>query len=325
MRKSTTRISAVIATASILAAAGCSGNEAADQGSNELTVGLIPIVDVAPIYLGIQEGFFEDEGLSIKPVMSSGGAAIVPAVTGGSYQVGFSNNVSLIIAISKGLGLKAIAPGTGISPETESSKAGVGYCSVMSSGKGKVKEIADLDGASLAVNTLNNIGDVTIKDALEKKGVDPSGVDFVEMPFPDMPAAVKGGHVDAAWVCEPFVTSLLDEDAIPLFNNYAELDPNLPVASYFTSSEWAEKNPEDLEAFTKALNKSMEFATDNPGQVRDVITEYTKLDAETADRIGLPNYPTEFNEEGLRKLVDLSHEYDLTKKSITVDEFTGKS
>lgn len=302
-----------------LTACGSDGGESAD-GNKTLTIGLIPIVDVAPIYLGIQQGFFEDEGLTIKPVLASGGAAIVPAVSSGSYQIGFSNNVSLIIGASKGLDLPAIAPGVGISSSTESSTKGVGYCSVMSAPGSKITDAKDLEGKKVAVNTLNNIGDVTIKAALKKKGVDASKVDFVEMPFPDMPAAVKSGNVGAVWVCEPFVTSLLADKANPLFNNYGEVDPNLPVASYFSSRKWVEKNPETVDSFKKALNKSMKYAADNPDAVRKVITEYTKIDPKTAKEIGLPDYPTEFNKEGLTTLIELSDADGLLEKDVTADD-----
>lgn len=318
--KHRSRTAAALSALTLVVVGACGSSDDGGSGDDTLTVGLIPIVDVAPIYLGIEQGFFEDEGLTIKPVLASGGAAIVPAVSSGSYQIGFSNNVSLITGASKGLDLPAIAPGVGISPSTESSTEGVGYCSVMSGPDGKVTTAKDLEGATVAVNTLNNIGDVTIREALRKKNVDASKVDFVEMPFPDMPAAVKGGNVDAVWVCEPFVTSLLQDQAKPLFNNYGEVDPNLPVASYFANRRWVEQNPETLASFKKALAKSMEYATDNPDEVRDVITKYTKIDPETADEIGLPDFPTEFNDEGLSTLIELSDQDGLLEKDVTVDD-----
>ena len=43
-----------------------------------LKVGVIPIADVAPLYLGVEQGFFEEENLKIEPQLAEGGAAIVP-------------------------------------------------------------------------------------------------------------------------------------------------------------------------------------------------------------------------------------------------------
>ena len=57
----------------------------------------------------------------------------------------------------------------------------------------------DLAGKKVAINSLNNIGDTTIRNAVEKDGGDPSKIQFVELPFPEMPAQLAAGNVDAAW------------------------------------------------------------------------------------------------------------------------------
>ena len=85
------------------------GDEAAEteqdtaQENGELTeisVGVIPIVDVAPIYLGVQEGIFEEHGLEVELTLAQGGAAIIPAIQSGDFDFGFSNITSLVIANS---------------------------------------------------------------------------------------------------------------------------------------------------------------------------------------------------------------------------------
>ncbi|WP_406019719.1 ABC transporter substrate-binding protein [Nocardioides sp. NBC_00850] len=86
-----------LATALVLAmplALSACGGESADEsagGATEITVGVIPIVDVAPIYLGVEKGFFKEEGLDVNLELAQGGAAIIPAVASGQYQFGFSN------------------------------------------------------------------------------------------------------------------------------------------------------------------------------------------------------------------------------------------
>ena len=78
---------AALAAAAVLLIAGCgddgggSGGGSGgggDEGPVTLKVGVIPIADVAPLYLGMDKGFFEEEGLKIEPQLAEGGAAIVP-------------------------------------------------------------------------------------------------------------------------------------------------------------------------------------------------------------------------------------------------------
>src|SRR4051812_17431691 len=95
------RAGAALALVLPLTLSACGGgddDQATDSsGTAKVTVGVIPIVDVAPIYLGIKQGFFKDEGLQLKLETAQGGAAIVPGVVSGQYQFGFSNTVSLLL------------------------------------------------------------------------------------------------------------------------------------------------------------------------------------------------------------------------------------
>src|SRR5690348_16128744 len=96
-----TRLFSVLAGATLvasLAACGGSGSSPSAGSSSapdKVKVGVIPIVDVAPIYLGKSQGIFAKHGIDLTMEQAQGGAAIVPAVVSGQYQFGFSNIVSL--------------------------------------------------------------------------------------------------------------------------------------------------------------------------------------------------------------------------------------
>src|SRR5918992_123179 len=108
---------AVLACIGLLAACGGDGDDGgggSGGGSQEpvtLTVGLIPIADVAPLYLGMNQGFFEEENLTIETQFAEGGAAIIPSVVSGDYQIGFSNTTSLIIAGTENVPVQIISQG----------------------------------------------------------------------------------------------------------------------------------------------------------------------------------------------------------------------
>src|SRR5690625_2118349 len=110
----------------------CGSNAATDDVSDvngdliSIEVGVIPAVDVSPVYLGIEEGIFEKHGLDVSATVAQGGAAIVPAVESGDFDFGFSNVTSLIIASSTGMPIQIVAPG----PQTTGGSM-TAYASVM--------------------------------------------------------------------------------------------------------------------------------------------------------------------------------------------------
>jgi len=311
---------AALGLASVLALAGCSGDPSAAPTASEdggslaemtaITVGVIPIVDVAPIYLGVEQGFFEEENLEVTLELAQGGAAIVPAVVSGDYEFGFSNVTSLLLATSNGVPLKAVAPGnfsTGEAPD---------FGGVVVPEDSPIMSAADLEGHTVAVNTLNNIGDSTIRNVVEEDGGDPDGLQFVELGFPDMPAAVTGGQVDAAWIVEPHLTRAIDAGARVVAWNFLETDPDLMVASYFTSQQYAADNPEVVEAFQRALTKSFEFAEANPEETRTILDQYTKIDPAVKEAMVMPRFLPEFSEDSVQLLADLALKYGLVTSEI---------
>lgn len=280
-----------------------------------VTVGVIPIVDVAPIYLGVEKGFFEEVNLDVTLELAQGGAAIVPAVVSGDYQFGFSNLTSLLLATSKDVPLQVVTAGNYTTGDTSSDFGAV----VTKDGSG-ITSAKDLAGKTVAVNTLNNIGDNTIRNAVEKDGGDPSTIKFVEMAFPDMPAAVDGGTVDAAWVVEPFVTISTGGGAKPVFYNFAETDPNLMIAAYFTSDDYAANNPEVVAAFTEAMNKSLDYAQEHPDETRAILLTYTSLTDELKDAIVLPRFSSELTADSFNLLNDLAVKYGTLSAPVDVNK-----
>jgi NitT/TauT family transport system substrate-binding protein len=268
-----------------------------------VTVGVIPIVDVAPLYLGVDQGFFADRGLEVELVPAQGGAAIIPGVVSEEYEFGFSNNTSLLLATESGIELQVVAPGS-----ASTGVEGEDFGAVVAAAGSDITDAADLAGRRVAVNTLNNIGDTTVRDAVAQAGGDDSTIEFVEVPFPDMPAALENGDVDAAFVVEPFLTVTSAAGATPVAWMYATAADDLSVATYFTSDAYAEANPEVVEAFAAAMTESQEYATENPDAVRDILTSYTTIDEALIPEITLPAFPSEVNEDSIEVLNRLATE-----------------
>ena len=236
---------------------GCGGDDEEPAGGGNapeqaeavtLKVGVIPIADVAPLYLGIKKGFFKEENLTIEPQLAEGGAAIIPSVMSGDYQIGFSNVVSLLIASSKKLPVQIISQG--VLGGTNQDDA---WDAVVLPKGSDVKTAKDLEGKTIAVNTLNNIGPVTINSWLEKNGADYKKVKYIEVPFPEMGAALESNRVDAAFTVEPAYSGALAGGGTPLFSSYVETAPNLTVATYFASKQYIAENGDIVERFKRAI------------------------------------------------------------------------
>jgi NitT/TauT family transport system substrate-binding protein len=316
-----------LALALAIVAAACGGDdpESGSSGAGtakaetaapaRLTVGVIPIAPVAPLYLGIKQGFFEDENLEIEPHFEEGGVNVVTAVISGDFDMGFSNTLSLMTAASKGLPLKMLTQG--VSGEMTKEEA---WGALIVKKGGAIKTPKDLVGKTVSVNTLNNVPHMVAMRSLEKAGVDPKSVKYLEVPFPDAVAAIDSGRVDAAWVVEPFVTIAEQSGAEVLTTPYIDTAPDLTVSTYFTSDKLIEEHPDQVERFIRAMNRSLEYAADHPDDVRKIVGEYTEIRPKAAQSMALPVWHEDLNRPTMDLTIELSRKYGFLKEDVDLDE-----
>ncbi|AZQ33130.1 nitrate ABC transporter substrate-binding protein [Streptomyces cyaneochromogenes] len=297
-----------LAAVTLAGVAGCGSSDAGSGAAStangtaatRVTVGVIPIVDVAPLYLGEKQGFFSSRGLDLEMVAAQGGAAIIPGVVSGQYQFGFSNTTSLMIARTKGVPVKSVVNGA-----ASNGRVGGDVTGVAVRKDSPVKSAKDLAGRTVAVNTLRNIGDTVVRESVRRDGGDPSEVEFVEIPFDQMPAALDGGRVDAAWMGEPAMTVAEAQGARVIASPFAETDPKLTVATYFTSTKLAQENPSLVKRFTEAMTESLRYASAHPDEARRILTAYTKIGDDVIDDLTLPSWPDRVDMASLEKLASL--------------------
>ncbi|MFB7240884.1 nitrate ABC transporter substrate-binding protein [Streptomyces populi] len=318
------RLLAGIAVGAVLVAAsacgssdggGASDKNSSSGGTTEVKLGVIPIVDVAPVYLGQKKGFYKKHGLTLSMTAAQGGAAIVPGVVSGQFQFGFSNVTSLMIAQSNDVPVKAIANGV-----ASTGVAGADFGAITVKKGSAIKSAKDLEGKKVAVNTLKNINETAVRESVRKAGGDPSEVKFVELAFDQMPAALDSGRIDAAMVVEPALATVKSQGATEIASSLVDVAPNLTVAMYFTSNQYAQQHPDVVKKFQEATAESLAYADAHPDEVRGIVTTYTTIPAAVLAKVTLPKWPAEPNRASIEALEKLGEQDGLFKSTPDLDK-----
>jgi NitT/TauT family transport system substrate-binding protein len=273
----------------LLVACGGGDDEGTTTGGTELSpeepvsilVGTLPIPDNAPLFLAIQEGYFEEEGLEVETQMVAGGSAALPAMVAGDLQFSSSNWTTVLQAAAQGLPAQMVWEMTG-------PKEGVN--GIMVAGNAPYQTQSDLRGQRIAVNTLAGLVELQVRECMSAGGLEEGDYELVEIPFPDMPAAIQQGNVAAAFIGEPFTTLAEDQGArvVAEPSTCSERLAEMPVIGFMTTSQYSAENPEVTSAFARALERGAELAASDPQQVIDILPTYTQLTPELAGRMTLP-------------------------------------
>lgn len=308
--------------AALLAVAGCGGDdEPSGSGSGsgnevaKITVGTLPIANAAPMYLGMKKGFFREERLEIKPAVAESGNELVTALLAGDQQFAFLGYVPVIVARSKGLPIKIVANAD------NGAGSGEDEWQVILTRKGSsIRKPPDLAGKTIAVNALRGVAEVAIKAALDVEGVDPKSVKLLEVPFPEMPAALEARRVDAIWAPEPFLSAVLAKGGQEVLAPYISLGKLFPNGTYATTEPYIGKGGDVVERFARAMNRSTKYASEHPDEARAMIPTFTKIPPDVVQKIRLPLWPTKIDTAQLEDLVGYTQKYGIIDKSVPVQE-----
>jgi NitT/TauT family transport system substrate-binding protein len=308
------------ATTLALAACGGGDDEAASGGSaaasgelRQVTAGLLPVAVTGALQGGIEQGFFEDHGIEVVIETGQGGAALLPAVASGQMEFATSNPVSLLQARDQGLDVRVIGHWTSTHAEGEDVNG------VVANKDLGVTDAAGLAGKRIAVNTLNGMGQLTIDEAVRQGGGDPSGIQYVELPFPDMPAALEAGNVDAVWVPEPFLSQLIAAGHPVASYSSQESVPGHPTQLFFTSGQLVESDPQLVEDFTAALEETLEWADQNPDAVRTEAEEFLETPAGAMANVRIEEFGTDLRRDQIEQMGELMVEAGLLDNEPDID------
>lgn len=278
-------------------------------------VGYMKIVDNASLFMATEKGFFKKEGLELELVPMAGGATIAPAVASGDLQVGWSNVISLYQAYVEGFDFKFIAGGaTNIKASNDTHAIGVLKDS-------PIKRAKELEGKTVAVNTLNNIVHLMALAWLDKNDANPAKVKFVEIPFPQMEAALVSGRVDAVSMHEPFVTASTGKGVTRvLAHNWGEVMPKFLIASWFASDKWIQKNRDAVRSFIQSINQAIDAINADIEGTRNLMIKWTGLSPELVTKVALPLFEKGISEKDIQVTIDLTHKHKLISRPFKARE-----
>jgi len=127
----------------------------------DITFGVFPITNYGVVYLSLQEGFFQAEGLRVTPRVM--GANPVAGIVGGDFDTGGVTWTAFLVATNRGIPLVPLS-------ETDRGRAGQTHWMVKPDSP--IKQVEDLIGNKLAVVTVGGACDMILNDLLRSKGLD---------------------------------------------------------------------------------------------------------------------------------------------------------
>lgn len=289
-------------------AADTAGARAPGAELKPIVIGSIPNQDAGVLYLAQKQGFFADEGLSAKIVMAQSGAALIPSLVSGQFDLSFTGVTSLMQAVAQGLKLQAVAQASASmgTPDRDIND--------ILTLDPTIRSARDLEGKRVAVNGLRNMMELLVRVSVDHSGADSNAVQYVELPFSRDLQAAKSGQIDA-WICsEPFCQMNVDNGANRIAIPWRDLAPSSTVAAvYVTTAARVERDRDLIARAQRAINRALAYAQDNQAEVRGMLPAFLDIPADVIDAMALSRYNSTLTGDDLKPITQASVRYGILK------------
>jgi len=274
------------------------------DGHDIVKVGLFPSSAVGAFQIGMEQGFFADEGIEVELVMGQSSAAQLPAVNSGGLDFILASPTTPLVAASKGLDVPIVSGYARNRPETISDSVAV----LVGPGS-DIKTPKDLSGKRVAINALGSIGEIGIKEAVALDGGDPDSITFVQLGFDQVAAQLESGQIDAGMAGPPFIGQILN-------NGGAVVSDFIPAAGLdgaelviVAGRKLVETKPELVERFTRALDETLTYAEEHQDEVRELLPTVIGTDPAVAAKTEFIQWDANLDVEAIEQFSTLLVKY----------------
>ena len=269
----------------VLAAAALTGCGSAQQtnGPKKTRVVLNEVAHslfYAPMYVAIEEGYFEDAGIDLELVTGFGADKTMTAVLTGEADIGFMGSESTIYTYAGG---------------TEDYVVNFAQLTQRAGNFLVAREPIDdfswdmLKGSKVLGGRAGGMPEMVFEYILTKNNIDPDMDLSIDqsIDFGSTAAAFSGGQGDFTIEFEPHATLLEQKGDGYVVASLGEESGYVPYTSFSAKKSYLEKNPETIQAFTDALQKGMDYVQEHSAEeiAKCIAPQFAETESDTLTAI----------------------------------------
>lgn len=212
----------------------------------------------APWYVAIEEGYFEDEGLDIEVVLTSGANNVVAAVLSNDVNIGLCGPEATIYVYNEGE-KDYIQTFSGLTKRDGQF--------IVSRKKIDNFTMKDMVGKEVLAGRVGGMPELNFLNALKNSNIDKKDVNInTTVDFASLSGSFIGGTGDFVNLFEPNATMLEKMGFGYVVGSVGELSGEVPYTAFNARKSYIENNQDVIKKFVKAINKGLKYVSDNSSE-----------------------------------------------------------
>lgn len=202
----------------------------------------------APMYIADKLGYFEEEGLDVEIILTSGANNVAAAVMSGDVQIGFCGSEQSLYVYNEGA-KDYLVNFAGMTKRDGSF--------LVSRYKVKKFDLNELSGEILGGRN-GGMPAMTLNYTLFENKNNTLSVN-TNFDFAALSGAFIGGNGDFVTLFEPNALNMEKEGYGYVVASIGELGGEVPYTTFNALKSYVDKNPDIIEKFTKAIQKGLDY------------------------------------------------------------------
>lgn len=307
--KMTKLIAAALAIVLILSMAACSpqkentGN-GAPSATQTLNFGTMSSVELIPIVLASEKGFFKKQGIDVNIQHFKSAKDRDAAFISGNLDGIIGDQVAICLYQNADFDVK-------ITSATD------GNFMLVANAASGIKAVNEIKGKSVAISEKTCI-EYTLDKILEKNSMTPQDVQKTVIPaIPTRLEMLRTNKVDLALMPEPFSTLAIKDGAVLLGSAN---DNSIYTSVTAFTQDSINKKGNEIKAFFKAYDEAVDYINSTPiSEYEDIIIKAVGYPADMKGKIELPKFNKRFlpSESELQSAIDWTTKNGLLKKNLS--------
>ena len=311
----------------VLVAIGIFMGKGKDNSKDNLTK--ITVAEVAhsifytPMYVADSLGYFEEEGIDVEIILTSGADAVAASVMSGDAQIGFCGSEQSIY-IYNGGEKDYLVNFAGLTKRDGSFIVGR---------TDEEFSVEDLKGSHIIAGREGGMPAMTLAYTLNQNGIELYELEFdTSIAFASMSGAFIGGTGDYVALFEPTALQIEKQGYGYVVASLGKLGGEVPYTTFMARLSYLESNEDIIEGFAKAIQKGLDYTFSHTDEeLAEIITDYfpdtSKNDlTETIKRYREVDswYSTTYiTEEGFNRVQDIMENSDKLDKEAPYDKLVN--
>jgi NitT/TauT family transport system substrate-binding protein len=262
---------AVVIFSLLLAACGGGAAEEAEEGPIPLEFRLNWTLygEHAPFFLGVDKGFYLEEGLDVTIVEGSGSSTTVKLLGNGTNNIGYADSATMMRGVTAGVPVSAVAVTFQSSPMSFIYRADAA----------RPTTIDELPGTKVAITA----GDASLsifEACLGANGMTMDDIELVQVSNPQAKeTAVLEGKVDTFlgyFVDQPQRMQKVTGVEMGWSKLVDICNVNTLSSAIVVNNFWAEQNPEIVQKFVRASQRAWAYTQENPEEAAEIFAKHAE-------------------------------------------------